>query len=53
MPYRVIKNEEIIASADEIEVKGGVLLTVHPDTGLLDSAYAPGFWDTVFWEQPE
>ena len=53
MPYRVIKDDDVIESPDEVKFKSGVLLTIHPDTGLVETAYAPGFWDTVFWEKPE
>lgn len=50
MPYRVIKDDDIIDSPDDVETSGGVLICKNSD-GYVETLYSPGFWDTVFWDE--
>lgn len=60
MPYRVIKNESVIESADQVKVNdAGILFTYedrsvgHIENTKLISLYARGQWDVVYWDDPE
>lgn len=57
MPYRVIKDEGLIETADSVSVDGGVLITYEDLTkGYIEnkrivSMYAPGHWDVTYWDE--
>lgn len=60
MPYRVIKEEALIDSADVVKVNESGILFVYEDRTVdvlvnekLIGVYAKGQWDVVYWEDPE
>ncbi|QIG57799.1 hypothetical protein SEA_PAULODIABOLI_64 [Microbacterium phage PauloDiaboli] len=59
MPYRVIKEDALIESADEVAVgEGGVLITYEDlsdgrfERKRISSLYSKGQWDVVYWDDP-
>lgn len=59
MPYRVIKDEALIETADEVAVgEGGVLITYEDlsdgrfERKRISSLYSKGQWDSVYWDDP-
>lgn len=60
MPYRIVKDEDVIDSADVVKVEeSGILYTYEDRTvGVIENhkligVYAWGQWDVVYWEDPE
>ena len=60
MPYRVVKDENIIESADQVKVNDAGILSTYEDrsSGYIEnvkliSLYAKGQWDVVYWDDPD
>ena len=59
MVYRVIKEDALIETADEVAVgDGGVLITYEDlsdgrfERKRISSLYSKGQWDSVYWDDP-
>lgn len=51
MPYKVVKNDEFVGTHGKVDVGYAGELTCRKEWGArVDSIYAPGTWDHVFWE---
>lgn len=53
MTYRVVKNQQEIATASRITFDHGILECRSDFGGRVDAYYAPGSWDMAYWEEEE
>ena len=51
--FRVTLDDDVIATADEVEVAYGGALVCNNSDGLTELVLASGQWDAAFWEEEE
>lgn len=57
MPYRIIKDDDMIASEESIDVVDGILIGYMAEDGIIERkrisvVFAAGQWDSAYWEEP-